>query len=38
MVIDAMIMNQGYAGKCSIMDEESNADATRFFEILKDFD
>jgi len=36
--MDAMIMNQGYAGECSIMDEESNADATRFFEILKDFD
>jgi hypothetical protein len=38
MIMDAMIMNQGYAGECSIMDEESNADATRFFEILKDFD
>jgi len=38
MVMDAMIINQGYAGECSIIDENSNADATRFFEILNDFD
>lgn len=33
MVKDAMWMNQGYAGKCLIVDEESNADAIRFFEL-----
>jgi hypothetical protein len=31
MVIDAMRMNQGYTGKCLIVDEEPNADTTRFF-------
>ena len=36
MVMDAMIMNQCYAGECLIKDKKSNADATEFFE-LKDF-
>jgi hypothetical protein len=27
MVMNAMRMNQGYAGECSIVDEESNASA-----------
>jgi hypothetical protein len=31
IVIDAMRMNQGYTGKCLIVDEEPNADTTRFF-------
>jgi len=31
-------MNQGYAGECSIVDEEPNAEAIRFFELLKDSD
>jgi len=31
MVIDAIRMNQGYAGQCSIIDEEPNANAARFF-------
>jgi hypothetical protein len=31
MVIDAMRMNQGYTGKCLIVDEEPNVDTTRFF-------
>jgi hypothetical protein len=38
MVIDAMTMNQGYASQCSIIDEESNADTSRFFDLLKDSD
>jgi hypothetical protein len=31
MVMDAMRMNQGHAGQFLIVDEESNANATRFF-------
>ena len=38
MVMDVMRMNQGYAGECSIIYEEPNADATRFFYRLKDFE
>jgi len=38
IVRDAMEMNQGYAGQCPILDEEPNADATKFFNPLKDFD
>jgi len=38
MVIDAMRMNQGNVSQCSIVKEEHNADATRFFNQLKDFD
>ena len=38
MVIDAMRMNQSYANECSIIDEEPNTDATRFFDLLKDSD
>jgi len=38
MVMDAMKINQGYVGECSIIDEESNADATIFFYLLKDYD
>jgi len=37
MVIDVMRMNQNYVGKCPIIDEEPNANATRFFYFLKDF-
>jgi len=37
MVIDAMRMNQGDARKCSIIDEESNIDVTRFFYLSKDY-
>ena len=37
MVMDAMRINQGYIGECSIIDEESNTDATRFFDLLKDY-
>jgi len=36
MVMDAMRMNQGYVGQCPIIDEEPNADATKFFDFLKD--
>jgi hypothetical protein len=39
MVMDTMRMNQDYADQCSIVDEEPNADTTRFFfYLLKDFD
>jgi hypothetical protein len=38
MIIDAMKMNCGDVGECSIIDEEPNADATRFFDLLKDSD
>jgi hypothetical protein len=38
MVIDAMRMNQGNVSQCPIVDEESNADAARFFDLLKDSD
>jgi len=38
MVMDAMRINQGYVGECSIIDEESNVDATIFFDLLKDYD
>jgi hypothetical protein len=31
MVIDAMRMNQGNVSQCPIVEEEPNADATRFF-------
>jgi hypothetical protein len=33
------VNNRGYASQCSIVDEESNADATIFFfYLLKDYD
>jgi len=38
MVMNAMRMNEGYVGECSIIYEELNVDATRFFELLKDYD
>ena len=31
MVIDAMRMNQGNVSQCPIIEEEPNADATKFF-------
>jgi len=34
MIIDAMRMNQSHAGQCSIIDEEPNVDATKFFFIF----
>jgi hypothetical protein len=36
MVMDAMRMNQGNVSQCPIVEEELNADATRFFDLLKD--
>jgi hypothetical protein len=36
IVMEAMRMNQSYAGQCPIVDEELNADVTRFFDFLKD--
>jgi len=36
--MDAMRMNQSYVGQCPIINEEPNADATMFFDLLKDFD
>ena len=38
MIMDVMRMNQGYTDKFSIMDEESNIVATKFFYLLKDYD
>jgi len=38
MVMDAMRMNQGNSSQCPIVEEEPNADAARFFDLLKDFD
>jgi len=38
MVMDAMKMNQGNVNQCPIVEEEPNADATRFFDLLKDSD
>jgi len=38
MIINAMGMNQGYLSECSIVNEESNVGAIRFFEVLKDSD
>jgi hypothetical protein len=36
MAMDAMRINYGYASECSIVDKESNTDATRFLDLLKD--
>jgi hypothetical protein len=36
MVMDAMRMNQGNVNQCPIIEEESNADTARFFDLLKD--
>ena len=38
MVMDAMRMNQGNVSQCSIIKEEANTNATRFFDMLKDSD
>ena len=38
MVMDAMRISQGNAGQYPIVDEEPNLDATKFFDVLKDFD
>jgi len=38
IVMDAMRMNQGNVSQCPIVKEESNADAARFFDMLKDSD
>jgi hypothetical protein len=38
MIMDAMKMNCGDVGECSIIDEEPNTDATRFCDLLKDSD
>jgi len=38
MDMDAMRMNEGNASQCPIVEEEPNADAARFFDMLKDSD
>jgi hypothetical protein len=38
MVMDAMRMNQGNVSQCPIVEEEPNADAAGFFDLLKDSD
>ena len=35
MIMDVMRMNQGYARKCSIKDEEPNAGVPMSFDLLK---
>ena len=36
MVMDAMRMSEGNVSECPIVEEEPNADAARFFDMLKD--
>jgi len=38
MIMDAMRINQGYVDQCLIINEEPNADMTKFFDLLKDSD
>jgi hypothetical protein len=38
MIMDSMRMNQGSVSQCPIVEEEPNADAPRFFDLLKDSD
>jgi len=38
MVMDAMRMNEDNVSECPIIEEEPNADAVRFFDMLKDSD
>jgi len=38
MVMDAMRMSEGNVSKYPIVKEESNVDAVRFFNLLKDYD
>jgi len=38
MVMDAITMNQDNVSQCPIIEEEPNADAARFFDLLKDSD
>ena len=36
IVMDAMRMNEGNVSECPIVEEELNADAAKFFDLLKD--
>jgi len=38
MVMDVMRMSEGNVRKCTIVEEEPNADAARFFDLLRDSD
>jgi len=38
IVMDAMRMSEGNVSECPIVEEEPNADAVRFFDLLKDSD
>jgi len=38
MVMDAMRISEGNVSESSIVEEEPNADAARFFDLLKDYD
>jgi hypothetical protein len=38
MIMDAIGMNYGHADQCSIINEESNADMAKVFDLLKDSD
>ena len=37
MVMDAMRISEGNVSECPIVKEEPNADAVRFFDLLKDY-
>jgi hypothetical protein len=38
MVMDAMRMSEGNVRECPIIEEEPNANAARFFDLLRDSD
>ena len=38
MVMDAMRMSEGNVRECPIVEEDPNADAARFFDLLRDSD
>jgi hypothetical protein len=38
MVMDAIRMSEGNVSECPIVKKEPNADAVRFFDLLKDYD
>jgi hypothetical protein len=38
MMMNVIRINHGYSSENSYIDEESNVDAARFFELLKDSD
>jgi hypothetical protein len=37
MIMDAMRINQDHVNQCPIVNEEPNINATRYFNLLKDY-